>query len=119
MVVYNLLLLVALQPAIHEVDFRPLPLPNSGAAYRFTVTVVMIGRPPVVLPFTASELASAEDLVDGMATALSGLQWKTKHDGKVFTICSCDQSFILGVTVTGDGPKPTARRVLIPPAPKK
>ncbi|QJW95147.1 hypothetical protein FTUN_2686 [Frigoriglobus tundricola] len=45
--------------------------------------------------------------------------WKVKQDEDRVTIYSFGKDVVKKVTVTGKGPKPSVRRVLLPPPEKK
>ena len=108
-------------PAAYELDFRPLPAANNGQAYKFTVTIEFAsGESFEVPPITIGQVGGpklAATFVAGQFTD-PACKWKRNED-LIFTVYSFGKDAVKKVTVTGKGPKPAVRRVLLLPSDKK
>jgi hypothetical protein len=106
-------------PAAYELDFKSLPAANNVPNYRFTVTIDLASGKTVPLPITIGTIAGPKEGADVFLAGLSNPLWEVKRDGNRVTVFAYDKDKVKKVTVTGDGPKPLVRRVLIEPPKKK
>lgn len=106
-------------PKSPVLDFSKLPEPG-GPDYKFTIRLQLANGEAIELPVTMGTAGNADDAARGVSGALSDERWNKRQDGLRLMVQDFAGSKIVGVTITGAGPKPTVRWVFAPPAsPKK
>jgi hypothetical protein len=108
-------------PVAYELDYRALPAQDTTPYYKYTIVISLEGQDDLKTECGVGRLAEPSDVADSFAGSLAADPlWKFKRNGDRVTIYSWDKSRVTKIAVTGNGPKPLVRRVLLaPPTPKK
>jgi hypothetical protein len=96
-------------PVGYELDFNALPAANSSPAYKFTVVFGIAGHED--LEETCAVDGGGPENVARSFDFSDDLDWRMKRVGNKITYFACDNFRITKITVNGDGPKPTVRRI--------
>jgi hypothetical protein len=96
-------------PVGYELDFNALPAANSSPAYKFTVVFGVAGHDD--FKQTCAVDGGGPENVARSFDFSDDPDWRMKRVGNKITYYACGNFRITKITVSGDGPKPTVRRI--------